>query len=34
MKISDNTLESEHESWNLKDTGMIKEVAYVECHQA
>ena len=26
-------LESSHESWNLINTGMIKEVAYVECHQ-
>ena len=33
MKISDNTLESGHESWHLMDIGMIKEVAYMECHQ-
>ena len=27
-------LESSHERWNLMNTGMIKEVAYVECHQS
>ena len=33
MKISNNILESSHESWHLMNTGTIKEVAYVECHQ-
>ena len=28
-----HTLESIHESWNLMNTGMIKEVAYVELQQ-
>ena len=27
------TLESGHESWHLMNTGTIKEVAYVKCHQ-
>ena len=34
MKISDNTLEYDHERWHLMNTSMIKELAYVECHQA
>ena len=29
-----NILESGHESWHLMNIGMIKEVAYVEFHQA
>ena len=33
MKISNNILESGHERWHLINIGMIKEVAYVECHQ-
>ena len=27
-------LESSHESWNLMNTGTIKEVAYKRCHQS
>ena len=27
------TFESDHESWHLMNTGMIKEVSYVDCHQ-
>ena len=34
MKISDNILESGHESWHLINIGTIKEVAYVKCHQS
>ena len=33
MEISNNTLEYGHESWDLMNTGTIKEVAYVECRQ-
>ena len=28
-----HTLESSRESYNLMNTGMIKEVTYLECHQ-
>ena len=28
------TLESNHESWYLINTGTIKEVSYMECHQS
>ena len=34
MKTSDTTLESGHENWYLMDTNMVKEVAYMEFHQA
>ena len=27
-------LDTNHERWNLMNTGTIKEVAYMECHQA
>ena len=34
MKIFDSTLESGHENWYLINICTIKEVSYMECHQA